>query len=221
TAGLDSARYNAIASTVEFGGTFMFNSPGRPQLMRNYLEFLGFRTTPLCASLTADNTHVCRYNKINFTAYTSGTVNRLRWSFPGGEPQTSEEENPQIRYDTPGLYNVSLTVEDGASGSNTFTLEDYILVENCTGMDEHAESNYFVYPNPAGRMATLICPDRPESVNIRMIDLSGRTVFETSVVHPETNIQLKLPALSEDLYMLIIRTRETQNAIKLLIHQPG
>ena len=132
----------------------------------------------------------------------------------------SEEANPQIRYNTPGLYNVSLTVEDGASGSNTFTLEDYILVENCSGMDEHAESNYFVYPNPAGRMATLICPDRPESVNIRMIDLSGRTVFETNVHHPEKSTQLRFPKLSESLYMLIIRTRESQRAIKLMIHQP-
>lgn len=220
TAGLDSARYNAIASTVEFGGTFMFNSPGRPQLMRNYLEFLGFRTTPLCASFTADNTQVCRNNQINYTAFTSGTISRLRWSFPGGEPHMSEEANPQIRYNTPGLYNVSLTVEDGASGSNTFTLEDYILVENCSGMDEHAESNYFVYPNPTGRMATLICPDRPESVNIRMIDLSGRTVFETNVNHPETSTQLRFPKLSESLYMLIIRTRESQRAIKLMIHQP-
>ena len=221
TTGLDSARYNAIASTVEFGGTFMFNSPGRPQLMRNYLEFLGFSTSPLCASFVADHTQICRYNKINFMAYASGTVNRLRWSFPGGDPQTSEEENPQIRYDTPGIYDVSLTVEDGASGSNTFTLENYIHVENCAGMDEPAESKYAVFPNPAGRNATLICPDRPESVNIRMIDLSGRTVFETNVHYPEKSTQLRFPKLSEGLYMLIIRTRESQRAIKLMIDQAG
>jgi PKD repeat protein len=199
----------------------MFNSPGRPQLMRNYLEFLGFSTSPLCASFVADHTQICRYNRINFMAYASGTVNRLRWSFPGGDPQTSEEENPQIRYDTPGIYDVSLTVEDGASGSNTFTLENYIHVENCAGMDEPAESKYAVFPNPAGRNATLICPDRPESVNIRMIDLSGRTVFETNVHYPEKSTQLRFPKLSEGLYMLIIRTRESQRAIKLMIDQAG
>ncbi|MBJ6366663.1 discoidin domain-containing protein [Snuella sedimenti] len=51
------------------------------------------------------------------------------WSFPGGTPATSTDENPIVSYAnaTDGKYDVSLTVTD-AHGSSTQTLTDFIEI---------------------------------------------------------------------------------------------
>ncbi len=52
------------------------------------------------------------------------------WSFEGGTPATSNEQNPQnIVYNTAGTYDVELTVTNGV-GSNTITKSAYIEVSN-------------------------------------------------------------------------------------------
>lgn len=44
------------------------------------------------------------------------------WSFPGGNPATSTQRNPDVVYSTPGTYTVTLTVTDGAAQSDSETL---------------------------------------------------------------------------------------------------
>ena len=51
-----------------------------------------------------------------------------QWSFPGGEPSTSSISNPTVTYDTPGLYNVSLTVSNLAGVGTTEIKSAYIGV---------------------------------------------------------------------------------------------
>ncbi len=56
------------------------------------------------------------------------------WSFPGGTPATSTEENPEVSYKNApnGFYDVTLTVTD-AYGTSTQTLTNFIEVTgNCT-----------------------------------------------------------------------------------------
>ena len=50
-----------------------------------------------------------------------------QWQFPGGTPSSSTLRNPQITYDSPGSYDVTLTVTD-AYGSDSQTLSDFIEI---------------------------------------------------------------------------------------------
>ncbi len=57
------------------------------------------------------------------------------WSFPGGTPSTSTQENPVVTYSTPGFYDVTLTVTDAyGSDSQTYTqfieLADTVMAAN-------------------------------------------------------------------------------------------
>ena len=70
--------------------------------------------------------------------FTNKTVSKApatySWSFPGGIPSTSTEENPTVVYANPGAYTVSLTVTN-RNGSNNISRDDYITVVNTEGED--------------------------------------------------------------------------------------
>ena len=51
------------------------------------------------------------------------------WTFNGGNPSSSSEENPIITYSEPGSYDVSLSVTT-SGGVNTKTIEDAIYIQD-------------------------------------------------------------------------------------------
>lgn len=54
------------------------------------------------------------------------------WSFPGGTPSTSSEQNPTVTYNTAGVYDVTLTINTGA-GSGSETIQNAITVTQLGG----------------------------------------------------------------------------------------
>lgn len=81
----------------------------------------------LAAFFTTNNTTVCAGTTVNFTDQSSGGPTSWNWSFPGGSPATSTAQNPSVTYNTPGTYDVTLSVSDGSNNdSNTET--GYITV---------------------------------------------------------------------------------------------
>ena len=58
------------------------------------------------------NGTVCANNEIQFfnNSYNDGDNPTFYWSFPGGNPSNSFEENPTVIYNNSGTYNVSLSV---------------------------------------------------------------------------------------------------------------
>ncbi|MCD4746210.1 MAG: Omp28-related outer membrane protein [Bacteroidales bacterium] len=81
----------------------------------------------LNADFIADFTEVCEGDIVNFTDNSTGEITSWEWSFPGGIPSSSAEQNPSVTYNTDGTYDVTLTVSD-TSNSNTNTKADYITV---------------------------------------------------------------------------------------------
>jgi PKD repeat protein len=79
----------------------------------------------LTANFSADNTNPCPGQSVQFSDLSTGNVSSRSWSFPGGTPSSSTLQNPLVQYNTPGSYNVSLTVTNGA-GNDTKTATNYI-----------------------------------------------------------------------------------------------
>ena len=71
------------------------------------------------AEFFADQQVVCIGEVVNFTdASYHGAVD-WEWSFPGGSPATSTDQNPSVTYNTPGTYEVTLVVSDGNNQETT------------------------------------------------------------------------------------------------------
>ncbi len=64
----------------------------------------------------------------------------LSWSFPGGTPAVSSEENPVVTYKTPGVYNVVLTARKG-NDTDVCTAAGFISVESVTPVVEIVSSS--------------------------------------------------------------------------------
>jgi PKD repeat protein len=71
--------------------------------------------TYLCkAQFSADITTVCSGSQIQYTDESYNAVSGWNWTFEGGTPATSTVQNPLITYNTPGIYQVTLSATDGS-----------------------------------------------------------------------------------------------------------
>lgn len=82
----------------------------------------------LCkADFTTTRTEVCAGEVIDFSDGSYNAVTGWTWSFPGGTPSSSTDQNPTVTYATPGVYSVTLTATDG-SNNDSETKTNYITV---------------------------------------------------------------------------------------------
>jgi PKD repeat protein len=82
------------------------------------------------ADFTADQTIIPAGCQVNFKDLSLGVPFQWEWNFAGANPLTSITKNPAgIQYDTPGVYDVQLTVTNTA-GTQTLTKPGYIVVSD-------------------------------------------------------------------------------------------
>lgn len=81
----------------------------------------------LSADFMADATEICEMDMVTFTDLSAGSITSWDWTFEGGDPATSTEQNPVVTYNEEGSYSVELEVSDGAETVTT-TMDDYIQV---------------------------------------------------------------------------------------------
>ncbi len=61
-------------------------------------------------SFTQNSASLCPGQSVTFEDQTKGKVEKRIWSFPGGFPASDTGKTPQVRYDSAGTYDVSLTI---------------------------------------------------------------------------------------------------------------
>jgi len=78
------------------------------------------------ASFEIESQDFCVGEMISFSN-TSENANAYSWTFQGANIESSSEINPQISYDSPGVYSVSLTAQ-GTLDSDVITYDDFITI---------------------------------------------------------------------------------------------
>ncbi|GAA3778678.1 hypothetical protein GCM10022271_08710 [Corallibacter vietnamensis] len=94
---------------------------------------------PPVAALSVDNESICldTNNIVVFSDNSVPDATSWSWSFEGGTPSSSTDQNPTVTYSSDGTYDVTLTVTN-SFGTDTITLTDYISVvsgSNCVSCD--------------------------------------------------------------------------------------
>jgi len=87
---------------------------------------------------------------VTFFDQSSNNPTSWQWELPRASPGSSNEKNPTVTYNNPGVFQVTLTATN-ATGSTTQTQQEYINIEFPTGIDdiEENELELTIYPNPA------------------------------------------------------------------------
>lgn len=141
---------------------------------------------PPTADFTASVTTLCSGSTVNYTDLSTNSPTQWAWEFPGGSPPTSNVQNPAgVVYNTPGVYDVTLTVTNPL-GSNTMSKTEYITV------------NVTPEPPVAGGDVS-VCSGEPvpdltaEGENLMWYDDAGLTnlvneggVYTTGITEPGT-----------------------------------
>lgn len=92
-------------------------------------------TSELIAEFSADQTTINEGESVSFTDESVNSPSSWSWTFNGGTPSTSTEQNPTVSYDAEGTYDVTLTVTSD-DGSDTMTKTGFITV-NTSQTTEH------------------------------------------------------------------------------------
>ena len=66
-------------------------------------------------------------SEVNFTDLSSNFPSEWLWEFEGGDPNTSTERNPKVKYNTPGTFDVKLIVKNSI-GADTLIAVDFITI---------------------------------------------------------------------------------------------
>jgi PKD repeat protein len=78
------------------------------------------------ANFTSNNTVTCEGTAVEFSDLSTGAITSWSWTFEGGDPPTSTDQNPTVTYNTLGVYDVALYVSDGTTNS---TLDEPDMIE--------------------------------------------------------------------------------------------
>lgn len=119
------------------------------------------------------------------------------WTFEGGDPSTSMEQNPVVVYNTVGAYQVTLTTTNNA-GNNTLTKSEYITVVDATGMDDASAGRIRLYPNPVTDVLHIECN---QSFGYRIFSLTGRLM-----VSGNDRTEVDMGSFEPGIYVMVIET---------------
>lgn len=175
-------RHNAAEPAVWFAGCY----GGSNNRWRSWIsEIKGVYTPPPVpvADFEADTLEGFAPFFVNFTDLSTNNPDSWLWTFEGANPSFSTAQNPLVSYVDTGSFDVTL-VASNQYGSDTIAREDYIRVNTNVppaGIEvrQEMEDKLQVYPNPiaAYDLAYIkIDNQRTGHVNIRIVDVQGRTV---------------------------------------------
>ncbi|MBE0648812.1 MAG: T9SS type A sorting domain-containing protein [Bacteroidales bacterium] len=133
------AECEVVAFVQSNGAKTIYNAMKKP--------LLGL-APPLTVDFTGTPTSGCSPLNTNFTGTAPG-ANTWQWSFPGGNPSTSNLQNPTVTYSTAGTYDVSLTAWNTSTGSTGSKVKSaYISVTSSPGTPGMPQGSAGMCANP-------------------------------------------------------------------------
>ncbi len=138
------------------------------------------------ANFTVGGTVICDGANVNYTDLSTNSPNVWAWAFPGGNPSTSQLQNPSVKYPEAGTFEVILTSSNFA-GSSTYVMTVEVEIDFgpelvATPVDSPCPDanaggfNYYVNE--------VLAPDA--DINVLLYNSSGTLISPTAPLSPGT-----------------------------------
>jgi PKD repeat protein len=204
-----------IEATNDAGAiTFDFHSD-YSQTKAGWKALISCSSPPLLpvADFEADDTHIVMGETVQFTDLTSNNPTTWAWMFPGGTPASSSLQNPMIKYEESGVFDVSLVVQN-EFGSDTKSIEGYITVDSTIGITELLENGLSVFPNPlTGDILNI--DSRSQIEKIELFDYSGKKVLQKHLNSKTAGINMQ--GLNKGIYILKVYSAKGLSVVKVSV----
>ncbi len=135
------------------------------------------------------STSVRSGNSVKFNTYCSTGVTYRSWTFEGGNPTSASTSNPDVTYNTSGLYDVTVYATNSEGESFTITKNDYIYVYDDVITNENISVNcdYYLYADAAIRYyLNITYVPEGYSYDITLFYGDGRVSTTQTVEYPTT-----------------------------------
>lgn len=97
-------------------------------------DYVSPNTTNISSEFSASTPTTISVNQnVSFVDESSGNPTSWLWSFQGGNPTTSTNQNPTVTYTIPGTYLVSLKVTTSNGDTDTEIKQGYVTVNSNSG----------------------------------------------------------------------------------------
>ncbi|HLO60614.1 MAG TPA: M4 family metallopeptidase [Bacteroidales bacterium] len=162
---------------------------------------------PPVANFTADYKTGGAPLVVKFVDLSENEPTSWQWTFQGGTPSSSTQQNPQVTYSTNGTYRVTLKATNSV-GNNTLNREGYIVVGGATPSGEVSGEAMIFYPNPV-----------TDKLNIHYNGDFSIALFNTAgklILSAKNQSQVDLSPLSKGLYIMELKTKEGTTRHKIV-----
>ena len=215
----DGGTYKTIGSSFEFGGLTDAATTGtKDAYMLEIINFFGLINSSLNANFTADITTLCKEHEVSFTDFSTGGATTWMWTFPGGVPDTSYEQNPLVLYPLAGNYDVTLKVGNGTD-SSTIVKPDFITVITCTDVAENRLQTLNFWPNPNNGMLYTDLSAFTGKVNLYVTNTLNVVVYKARDIEATSLSTLNLSMLPGGVYFLSVEQNGKRVTGKLVIRK--
>ncbi|NLA23766.1 MAG: PKD domain-containing protein, partial [Bacteroidales bacterium] len=171
----------------------------------------------LIAQFVGSPTTVEIGDTVDFTDQSDSNPTSWLWLFEGGTPDTSTTQNPSVVYDTPGTYDVSLTVSN-QYGDDTEVKTGYITVNDYNKVSETEvfQSQINVFPNPNSGEFSIDLGDFDSEVQIRITNINGQEL-KAKTTKTGKYINVNTDNIPSGLYFLQVITEDFSKVYKITI----
>ncbi len=159
------------------------------------------------ALFTQTSTNISAGQSVIFTDQSIGTPtpNNWVWTFQGGTPNVSNQQNPVVTYNTDGLYDVTLSVGNGSS-TDQITKTGLIQVGNVSANTLIGLEKLMIFPNPfSDELSIQIEFNQNADIKLELTALDGRILETKQLFNTKTvSTKMELKNLSSGVYILSI-----------------
>ena len=149
---------------------------------------------------------------VSFTDNSTGSPTAWHWDF--GDGDTSNIQNPQHTYTSPGLYTVKLIAWNSTSIDSLIEV-DYIAVSN--SVPEHSLiASFKVFPNPAHDGDLSFYSGIIPMSSLSITDISGRLILQIEELNSK-EYRLSANTLQRGVYLIQARLENGSRVHKKLI----
>lgn len=209
--GITGAQFNPALSGIgdfELVYTIMLNgNPIRDTVQAKVVPMpkAGFTASPLSGSLPLF---------VQFTDTSIGPIAKWFWYF--GDANTWTIQNPAHQYWNPGIYTVSLVVEDSNGCHDSVSIP--ALINVVVGLEEKGKTTVFlVYPNPAKNEIIVKLNNDCNECMIQLIDAAGKIVHEEKFA--QRHLQISRNGLPAGTYLLKFTGFEGAQEVRKVIFE--